>query len=126
AHRRNYEYAADHPAVLVGADQAPTPVESLLHALGSCLMSGVANIASARGITLEKVEARVEGDIDLQGILGISNAVRNGYRQVRVHFDIEGDAPPETLREIVEQARARSAVFDVMSNGVDVTVDAAA
>jgi uncharacterized OsmC-like protein len=126
AHRRNYEYGADHPAVLVGADEAPTPVEFLLHALGACLMSGVANIASARGVNLTKVEARVVGDIDLQGILGLSNDVRNGYQQVRVHFDIEGDAAPETLKEIVEQARARSAVFDVMTNGVDVTVDASA
>jgi uncharacterized OsmC-like protein len=122
AHQREFAYGADHPAVLCGADQGPTPVEFLLHALGSCLMAGVANIAAARGVTLTSVEAKVEGDIDLQGILGISRDVRNGYEQVRVNFAIEGDATPETLREIVEQARARSAVFDVMRNGVDVTV----
>jgi len=122
AHIKEYTYDADHPAVLVGQDQGPTPVEFLLHALGACLMSGVANIASARGVTLTAVEAKIEGDIDLQGILGISKNVRNGYRQMRVTFRIEGDASPETLTKIVAQSRARSAVFDVLSNGVDVDV----
>jgi uncharacterized OsmC-like protein len=123
AHIKEYAYDADHPAVLVGADQGPTPVEFLLHALGSCLMAGVANIASARGVALTAVEASIEGDIDLQGLLGLSNEVRNGYQQLRVNFRIEADAPPETLRKIVAQSRARSAVFDVLTNGVDVVID---
>ena len=127
AHTKEFAYDADHPAVLVGADQGPTPVEFLLHALGACLMAGVANIASARRRRRSlRVEARLEGDIDLQGILGISDDVRNGYQQIRVEFRIEGDAPPETLREIVEQSRARSAVYDVLTNGVDVSVDVTA
>lgn len=122
-HAKEFAYDADHPAVLVGADQGPTPVEFLLHALGSCLMAGIANIASARGVTLTEVEASIEGDIDLQGILGLSDEVRNGYQQMRVDFRIAGDASPETLREIVEQSRARSAVFDVLTNGVDIAID---
>jgi uncharacterized OsmC-like protein len=88
-------------------------------------MAGVANIASARGVTLTSVEARIEGDIDLQGILGLSEDVRNGYEQIRVEFRIDGDASPEVLRQIVEQSRARSAVFDVLTNGVEVSVDVA-
>ena len=75
---------------------------------------------------LHKVTAVVEGDIDLQGILGISDAVRNGYESIRVRFEVEGDAPPEKLRQIAEQSRARSAVFDVLTNGVPVTIDVAA
>jgi uncharacterized OsmC-like protein len=114
---------SDHPAVLCGADQGPTPVEWLLHALTSCLMAGVANIAAARGVTLHAVEARIEGDIDLRGILGLSDQARNGYQGLRVTFDVKGDAPPEKLAEIVEQSRARSAVFDVVTNGVPVTIN---
>ena len=124
-HVQTYAYDADHPTVLVGTDQGPTPVEFLLHSIGACLMAGVANIASARGVTLTSVEARIEGDIDVQGILGLSDTVRNGYQQIRVAFHIEGDAPPEKLREIVEQSRARSAVYDVLTNGVDVSVEVA-
>ena len=77
-------------------------------------------------MTLTSVESHVEGDIDLQGILGLSDTVRNGYQRIRIHFDIAGDAPPEKLRDIVEQARARSAVFDVLTNGVPVDVSVSA
>jgi uncharacterized OsmC-like protein len=114
---------ADHPTVLCGADQAPTPVEWLLHALASCLMAGVANIAAARSVTLHEVTAVIEGDMDLRGILGLSDQVRNGYQGMRLRFDIKGDAPPEKLAEIVAQARARSAVFDVVTKGVPVAID---
>ena len=115
----------DHPAVLVGTDHGPTPVEYLLHAIAACLTAGLANIASARGITLHEVESSVEGDIDLNGILGLQ-PVRNGYEQVRIRFEVEGDASPEVLESIVEQSRARSAVYDVITNGVPVSIEVAA
>jgi uncharacterized OsmC-like protein len=128
-HKSPYTADADHPAVLCGADEGPTPVEYLLHALASCLTAGIANIAATRGVTLHRVESVVEGDIDLLGIFGISEKVRNGYQGIRVSFRIAGDAPTETLRELVQQSRARSAVFDVLTNGtsvfLDVAVDAA-
>ena len=118
-----FTYDADHPAILVGSNQAPTPVEFLLHAIAACLTSGLANIAAARGITLRRVSSTVEGDIDLLGILGLSDVVRNGYRQIRVHFDVDGDASPEQLSALVEQSRRRSAVYDVLVNGTDVQID---
>jgi uncharacterized OsmC-like protein len=120
AHVTEFTYGADHPAVLVGEDRGPTPVEFLLHALASCITAGIGNIAAARGVTLTSVESQVEGDIDLRGILGLSDSVRNGFERMRIAFDIAGDAPPEKLRAIVEQARARSAVFDVLTNGLPV------
>jgi uncharacterized OsmC-like protein len=121
-HTGDVQFDADHPAVLVGADKAPTPVEFLLHAIASCITSGIGNIAAARGVKLTEVESTVEGDIDLQGILGLSDEVRNGYQEMRVHFRVKGDAPPEKLAAIVEQAKARSAVFDVLTNGTRVVI----
>jgi uncharacterized OsmC-like protein len=121
-HEREFTYDADHPTVLVGRDQAPTPVEFLLHALASCLTAGIGNIAAARGVTLHEVESTLEGDIDLQGILGLSDRVRNGYRSIRATFTIKGDAPAEKLAQIVEQSRKRSAVYDVLTNGVPVEI----
>ena len=118
------DFDADHPAVLVGADHAPTPVEFLLHAIAACITSGIGNIAAARGVKLTEVESTVEGDIDLRGILGLSGQVRNGYEQMRVHFRVKGDAAPEKLEAIVAQAKARSAVFDVLTNGTMVNVSA--
>jgi uncharacterized OsmC-like protein len=124
-HMSRFSYGADHPAVLVGLDRGPTPIEFLLHGLASCITAGVGNIAAVRGVTLTKIESRVEGDIDLRGILGLADDVRNGYERIRITFDIAGDASPEKLRQIVEQGVARSAVFDVLTNGVpvDVTVN---
>jgi len=118
-----FVYDADHPTVLVGSGAAPTPVEFLLHAIASCLTAGLVNIASARGITLHRVESTVEGDIDLLGIFGMSDQVRNGYREIRVHFTVEGDAPAEKLQALVEQSRDRSAVYDVLTNGVPVSIE---
>jgi uncharacterized OsmC-like protein len=123
-HVGEVEFNADHPAVLVGGDAAPTPVEFLLHAIAACITSGIGNIASARGVTLTEVESSVEADIDLRGILGLSDRVRNGYEQIRLQFRVRGDAPPEKLQAIVAQAQARSAVFDVLTNGTAVHVSA--
>jgi len=124
-HKQETVVEADHPAVLVGNDHAPTAAEYLLHAIAACLTSGIANIAAVRGVELTKVTSTVEGDIDLLGILGLSSdgSVRNGYRQIKVTFDIEGDADDETLRRIVEQSRRRSAVYDALTNPTPVVID---
>ena len=123
AHERTFVFDADHPAVLVGQDHGPTPVEFVLHALAACLTAGLANIAAARKITLTEVRSTITGDIDLTGILGLNPAVRNGYEQITVRFTIKGDAPAGKLRELVDQSRARSAVYDVITNGVPVTIE---
>jgi uncharacterized OsmC-like protein len=123
-HKQVTTLDADHPAVLVGEDNAPTPVEYLLHAIAACLTAGIANIAAARGVDLRRVTSTVEGDIDLLGILGLSDgSVRNGYEQIKVTFHVDGDADEETLRGLVEQSRRRSAVYDVLTNPTPVVID---
>jgi uncharacterized OsmC-like protein len=122
-HQRTFVFDADHPAVLVGHDHGPTPVEFVLHALAACLTAGLANIAAARRVRLTEVRSTVTGDIDLNGILGLDPDVRNGYQQITVRFTISGDAPAEQLREIVEQSRARSAVYDIITNRAPITIE---
>jgi uncharacterized OsmC-like protein len=122
-HDAPFQASADHPMVLCGEDNAPAPVEWVLHALAACLTAGIANISAARGVTLHSVECSVEGDIDLQGILGLSDKVRNGFQAIRVNYMVKGDAPEEKLRQIVDQARARSAVFDILTGHVPVTIE---
>jgi uncharacterized OsmC-like protein len=121
-HREPRTYDADHPAVLVGQDNGPTPVEFVLHALAACLTAGIANIAAARGVELTEISSTVEGDIDLLGILGLSDGVRNGYQQIKVCFKLRGD-DPEMLRKVVDQSRRRSAVYDIVTNGVPVAIE---
>jgi uncharacterized OsmC-like protein len=123
SHKAVYRFDADHPAVLVGQDDGPAPVEFLLYGLAACLTAGIANVAAARGVRLTAVESKVEGDIDLRAIFGITDEVRNGYDRIRISFRIAGDAPAEKLRAIVAQSRARSAVFDVLAHGTAVEVD---
>ena len=124
-HVREFTVDADHPQVLVAADNGPLPVELLLAALASCLTGSIGNIAAARGIKLTEVESVVEGEMDIRGILGLSDEVRNGYSRIQVDFTIKGEAPEEKLRKLVEQSRARSAVFDIITNGtaVDLTIN---
>ena len=122
SHYRPFDYEADHPTVLVGDDHGPTPSEFLLHALASCLTAGIVSIAAARGIALTEVSSSVEANINLLGVLGLSDEVRSGYEHIRVSFTVTGDAAPETLQAIVEQSRQHSPVFDVLSNGVAIEV----
>lgn len=121
-HAKAFTLDADHPAVLAGPDNGPTPVEIVLQALGSCLVAGIASVAAARRIDLREVTAKIEGKIDLGGVLGVNDEVRNGYESIRVSFDVKGDAPAEKLRALVEQSRKRSAVFDIVTNAVPVEI----
>ena len=125
AHVSDHTVDTDHPVVLCGTDYGATPVEMLLLGLAGCLTAGLANIAAARGVTLRSVESTVEGQIDLQGILGLSKEVRNGFQGVQVTFRVDADCSPEQVEQLVAQSRARSAVFDVMTNGCPVSVTVA-
>jgi uncharacterized OsmC-like protein len=116
---------AGEPAILLGTDTGPNPAEYLLHALAACLTTSLVYVAAARGVRLTEVESTLEGDMDVQGALGLSDDYRNGFEQIRVTFRVKGDAPEEKLREVVERAQRRSAVFDMVTNGVLVTVDVA-
>jgi uncharacterized OsmC-like protein len=116
---------AGEPAILLGSDTGANPAEYLLHALAACLTTSLVYVAAARGVHLTEVESTLEGDMDVQGALGLSDEYRNGFEQIRVNFRVSGDAPEEKLREVVERAQQRSAVFDMVSNGVPITVDVA-
>ena len=114
---------AGEPAVLLGTDTGPNPAEYLLHALAACLTTSLVYVAAARGVRLSEVESRLEGDMDVQGALGLSDEYRNGFERIRVSFRVIGDAPPEELRALVERARERSAVYDMVTNGLPVSVE---
>ncbi len=119
---QSFRLDGDHPPVLVGDDNGPTPVEYVLHALASCLTAGLANIAAARGIDLQEIESTVVGDIDLQGVLGMDDSVRNGYQGIRASFRIKGDASEQELKALLARSQARSAVYDIVTNGIPVDI----
>jgi uncharacterized OsmC-like protein len=125
AHRHEFTYDTDHPDLFAADDHGVTPVEFLLHALAGCLTANIASLAANRGVGLTEVNAIIEGDMDLRGILGVDRDVRNGYSAVRLAITVDGEADTEQLRSIVAQSTARSAVYDVLTNGVaiDITVN---
>ncbi len=113
---------AGEPGVLLGHDTGANPAEALLHALAACLTTTLVYVAAARGVRLTHVSSTLEGDMDVRGCLGLSDEVRNGFDRIRVTFHVEGDAPDETLQQIVARAQARSAVYDMVAHGVPTTV----
>ena len=109
---------ADEQPVLLGQDQGANPVEHVLHALAACLTTGLVYHAAARGIRVESVESKLEGDLDLRGFLGISDTVRRGFKHIRVNFTVKSDATAEQLEELTKF----SPVYDIVSNPVPVSI----
>ena len=109
---------ADEPPALLGEDKGANPVEFVLHALAACLTTSLVYHAAARGIRLESVESHLEGDLDLQGFLGLSDQVRRGYKEIRVKFKVKSDASSEQLKELTKF----SPVYDIVSNPVPVSI----
>jgi uncharacterized OsmC-like protein len=124
-HKTEFSFDADHPEIFASEDLGVTPIEYVLVGLASCLTAGVAAVAQNRGVQLRSVEAKLEGTMDIQGILGIDRDVRNGYDDIKVTFNIDADAPKKEIEAIVAQSQKRSAVYDVLTNPTNVTVTVA-
>ena len=122
-HKTEFTFDADHPEIFASEDRGATPVELVLVGLASCLTAGIAAVAQYRGIQLRSVQATIEGGMDIQGILGIDSDVRNGFDGIKVHYAIDADATPDEIRALVAQSQKRSAVFDVVTNPTNVTVE---
>ena len=123
SHKTEFGFDADHPETFAAEDNGITPIEYLLVGLASCLTAGVAAVAQHRGIQLRSVEATVAGNHDIRGILGVDSDVRNGFNDVHVNFAIDADASKEEIEALVAQSQKRSAVYDVVTNPTNVSVE---
>jgi uncharacterized OsmC-like protein len=119
-HVEEFTATADHPTL--GHGHGPTPQEYVLHALAACVAAGVATTAANRGITLTRIDSVARGSIDVRGVLGIDQDVRNGFNQVDVDVDIDGDADRDALDALIAASVKRSAVFDIVTNPTQVVV----
>lgn len=117
----HWAFHNSEPPILLGNNEGANPVEYLLSALSGCMTTTMALHAAARGIEIESIESRFEGDIDVQGFLGLNDTIRNGYEQIRVIFDIKGDLTEEQKQELIGFTY-NSPVFDVVTNKVPVSV----
>jgi len=121
-HQKAFVLDADEPPLLLGRDKGPNPVEYLLTALASCVTTSIVYHAAAKGITIRSIESRLEGDLDLQGFLGIRDDVPRGYKEIRMVVDIDADGSPEELEEIVNLGPTYSPVYDTITRPVPVSV----
>ena len=121
-HHTRFSYDVDHPLQFAAQDNAITPVEYVLVALGGCLTAGVAAVAQQRSIQLRSVRATLTAEMDLHGILGADPDVRNGFSGVRVDYRIDADATPAEIEALVAQSQKRSAVYDTLTSPTAVTV----
>ena len=122
-HRKEFTFDADHPEIFASEDKGAAPVEYVLVGLASCLTAGVAAVAQHRNIQLRSVTATLEGGMDVQGILGIDSDVRNGFDGIKVTYTIDADADREDIEALVAQSQKRSAVYDIIANPTNVTVE---
>lgn len=123
SHREAFVLDTDHPQLFASEDNGVTPPEMVLVGLAGCLTAGIASVAQNRGIQLNSVRASIDADMDLQGILGIDADVRNGFSTIAVSYEIDADASPDEIKALVAQSQKRSAVFDIVTNPTNVTVD---
>src|SRR6187431_571446 len=122
-HKNTFKFDADHPEVFASEDKGATPVEYVLVGLASCLTAGIAAVAQHRKIQLRSVTATIERNMDIQGILGIDSDVRNGFDGIKVSYKIDADASKKDIEALVAQSQKRSAVYDIVTNPTNVTVE---
>lgn len=123
SHAQAHVVETDHPTLFASQDNGMTPPEMIMAGLAGCLTAGVASVATHRGIQLRSVTATVEGKMDLRGILGSDADVRNGFEGIAVHYRIDADATEAEVEALVAQSQKRSAVFDIVANPTNITVD---
>ncbi len=123
SHKTEFSFDADHPEIFASEDKGATPVELVMVGLASCLTAGIAAVAQHREIQLNSVSATLEGGMDLHGILGIDSDVRNGFDGIKVSYDIDADASEDDIKALVAQSQKRSAVYDVVANPTNITVE---
>ena len=123
-HRKTFVLDSDEPPALLGRDRAANPVEHLLHAIAACMTTTIVYHAAARGIRIEEMESTIEGDIDVQGFLGIRDDIRRGFQGIRINFKIRADIDDEQLEELYRLGPAFSPLYDSVTKGVPITVSA--
>ena len=119
-HKQEFEMHADEPPMLAGGDSAANPAEHLLHALASCMTTSLVAHAAVKGIHIEEMESELEGDIDLNGFLGLNPDAPKGYTNIRMKFRVKTD--PENLK-MLKKLSEFSPIYNTIIKGAKVDID---
>jgi uncharacterized OsmC-like protein len=118
-----FEFANGEPPLLLGNNEGANPVEFLLHALAGCVTTTFVLHAMARGIQIEKLSTRLEGDMDLRGLLGLDETVSPGYEQIRIMMDVEADCSESELDDLLLYSQQHSPVCNTVCRPVPVVIE---
>lgn len=119
-HKQQFVMRADEPSILAGDDEGANPVEYLLSALAACITTSMVAHAAVRGIHIDSLESELEGDIDINGFLGLSRSTPKGYTDIRIRFRVETDA--DNLEQLKELS-SFSPVLNTLTQGTSVSIE---
>jgi uncharacterized OsmC-like protein len=117
-----WHFTNGEPPVLLGGNEGANPVEFLLHALAGCVTTTLVLHATARGIRIRELSTELEGEIDLQGLLGLDESVPPGYGSIGIRMDVEADCSEEELDDLIRYAEKHSPVCNSLTRPVPVTL----
>jgi uncharacterized OsmC-like protein len=118
-----FEFTNGEPPVLLGDNEGANPVEFLLHALAGCVTTTLVLHATARGITIRELSTMLEGEIDMQGLLGLDDTVSPGYQQIRIQMNVKADCSDKELDDLLAYAQQHSPVCNTVCRPVSVVIE---
>jgi uncharacterized OsmC-like protein len=120
---QDFQFTNGEPPVLLGNNEGANPVEFLLHALAGCVTTTFVLHAMARGITIRELSTELEGDIDVQGLLGLDESVPAGYERIGIKMRVKADCPDKELDDLLAYAGQHSPVCNTVCRPVPVVIE---
>jgi len=124
--REPFVFVNGEPPLLLGTNQGANPVEFFLHALAGCVTTTFVLHAAARGIRIDSISTSLEGEIDVQGVLGLDETVNPGYEQIRIKMDVKADCSDTELDNLLTFTREHSPVCQSICRPVPVVLERSA
>ena len=106
-----------HPAT-GGTGMLACSGDMLLDALAACAGVTIKAVATAIGVDIKSGTVKAEGDLDFKGTLGVSKEVPVGFKNIRLHFDLQSDANAEQLATLKKLTERYCVVYQTLLKGV--------
>src|SRR5216110_893622 len=110
-----------HPAT-GGDGQSACSADMLLEALVGCAGVTLSAVATALSIPLRSGTIRAEGDLDFRGTLGVSKEVPIGFKQIRLHFDLDTDASEEQRANLIRLTERYCVVYQTLTQSPNIAI----
>lgn len=121
--QRSFTVVSDYPEVMGGRSDGPTVCEMCMAGIGSCVSQTIVAYATMMGIQLDKIRVETESDIDMRGMMSVSEKVRPGAQEFRLQIYLESDtASKEQLERLYELGKRFSPAMDTLAHGTRINI----